>query len=154
MPEGPYLFGVGVTVLAHAGTPVSDTPLSWVRRAITGEIDAIVPYASLIGAHTVLSSYYGVANEDATRLMANFMDAARVHWHGRMDESLVRDGLELAGAHNVDAWDGYYAQVARSEGANTILTVDDDFERVDGVSTEVVLEPEEFAALNDYLDGQ
>lgn len=36
MSDGPYLFDVGVTALAHAGTPVSEGALSYVRKAITG----------------------------------------------------------------------------------------------------------------------
>lgn len=43
MSEGPYLFDVGVVALAHAGTPVSETALSYVTDAIKGTIDAVVP---------------------------------------------------------------------------------------------------------------
>ncbi|USZ67027.1 hypothetical protein NGM10_09825 [Halorussus salilacus] len=152
MSDGPYLFDVGVTALAHAGTPVSDTPLSYVRRAISGEIDAVVPYASLVGAHHVLTGVYGFSNAEASGLMRRFMDANRVHWYDEIDESTVRAGFECAGRENVEGWDGYYARVAVEEGVETILTLDDDFRRIDGVSTEVVLSPEEFAELNDYLD--
>lgn len=152
MSDGPYLFDVGVTALAHAGTPVSETPLSYVRRAIAGEIDAVVPYPSLVGAHHVLTSVYGFSNEDASGLMQRFMDANRVHWHDEMREETVRSGFECAGDANVEGWDGYYARVAIEEGVETILTLDDDFRRVDGVSTEVVLSADEFKRLNEYLD--
>jgi len=151
MSDGPYLFDVGVTALAHAGTPVSETALSYVRQAIAGEIDAIVPYASLIGAHHVLTAVYGFSNEDATALMDRFMDATRVHWYENMPEATVRDGFELAGNVNIDGWDGYYAQVAREEGAATILTIDDDFHRLDDVDATVILSRDEFATLNEYL---
>lgn len=151
MSDGPYLFDVGVTALAHAGTPVSDTPLSYVRRAISGEIDAVVPYASLVGAHHVLSSVYGFSNEEASGLVRRFMDATQVHWYDEIREETVRSGFEYASEANVEGWDGYYASVAVEEGIETILTLDDDFSRVDGISTEVVLSTEEFAKLNDYL---
>lgn len=151
MSDGPYLFDVGVTALAHAETPVSDTALSYVQGAITGEMDAIVPYASLIGAHNVLSSYYGFSNEKASRLMQNFMDAKRIHWYEGMPENIVRAGFTQASELNIDGWDGYYAQVALDEGVKQILTLDDDFDRVDGITADVILSPEEFARLNDYL---
>jgi predicted nucleic acid-binding protein len=153
MSDGPYLFDVGVTALAHAGTPVSETSLSYVRKAISGEIDAVVPYASLVGAHHVLSSVYGFSNEEASGLMQRFMDAKRVHWYDEMPEGTVRAGFECAGKANIEGWDGYYAQVALEAGVETILTLDDDFRRIDGVSTEVVLTPDEFETLNDFLDG-
>lgn len=151
MSEGPYLFDVGVTALAHAGTPVSDPALSYVRKAIAGEIDAIVPYASLVGAHNVLSTYYGFSTESASRIMQNFMDAKRIHWYDGMSQSTVRTAFSRAGELNIDGWDGYYAQVAIEEGAQTILTLDDDFTRLDDVDTEVILSPDEFATLNEFL---
>ncbi len=148
---GPYLFDVGVIALAHTEAPVRETALSYVRDAITGEIEAVVPYPALLGAHTVLTTYYGRSNADASRLLQNFMDAKRIHWYGRMSEDIVRGGFSRAGDANVDGWDGYYAQIASSEGVNTVLTLDDDFERFDAFETEVVLSPEGFAELNRYL---
>jgi hypothetical protein len=52
---------------------------------------------------------------------------------------------------NIDGWDGYYAQVAVAEGVNTVLTIDDDFERVDDFDTEIILSTEEFRELNAFL---
>jgi hypothetical protein len=59
---GPYLFDVVVIPLAHTEPPVRDAALSHVRAAITGEIEAGVPYPAVIGAHTVLRTYYGHSN--------------------------------------------------------------------------------------------
>jgi predicted nucleic acid-binding protein len=151
MSEGPYLFDVGVVALAHAGTPVSEPALDHLRAAISGEIDAVVPYAALVGAHHVLTSFYGFSNERASGLMANLMDATRIHWYDGLPEHVIRSGFDLAGTLNIDGWDGYYAQVALEEGVETILTLDDDFERVDGVDTEVILSPSEFERLNEFL---
>lgn len=151
MSDGPYLFDVGVIALAHAGTPVSESALSYLRDAIAGTIEGVVPYAALVGAHHVLSSYYGFSNERASQLMRNVMDAKRIRWYDEMPERLVRSGFSLAGDLNIDGWDGYYAEVALDEGIGTILTLDDDFESVDGVTTDVILSPEEFATLNDFL---
>lgn len=43
--------------------------------------------------------------------------------------------------------------VAIDEGVNTLLTLDDDFERVDRFVTEVILSPDEFRELNRYLEN-
>lgn len=151
MSDGPYLFDVGVVALAHAGTPVSEPALTHVRDAISGSIDAVVPYAALVGAHHVLTSFYGFSSERASQLMTNLMDATRIHWYDGLSERVVRSGFDIAKDLNVDGWDGYYAQVALEEGVETILTLDDDFERVEGVETEVILTPAEFARLNEFL---
>ncbi|GAB6878511.1 hypothetical protein JCM17823_07850 [Halorubrum gandharaense] len=148
---GPYLFDVGVIALAHSTAPVRDAALSYVREGIAGEIDAVVPYAALFGAHTVLTTYYGYSNTDASRLLRNFMDAKRIHWYDRMPQAVVRGGLSQSSEANIDGWDGYYAQVAIDEGVNTVLTIDDDFERFDEFQTEVILSPDEFAELNRFL---
>lgn len=151
MSEGPYLFDVGVTALAHSDAPVNDTALSYVRRAIAGEIDAVVPYASVVGAHNALTAYYGLSNAHASTLMENFMDAKRIHWYDGLSKETVRSGFSQARELNIGGWDGYYAHVAREEGVDTILTIDDDFEKVAEVDAEVILSPTEFAALNEYL---
>lgn len=148
---GPYLFDVGVIALAHTDAPVRDAALSYVRDAIAGERDAVVPYPAVVGAHTVLTTYYGYSNADASRLLGNFLDAKRIHWYDRMPERVVRDGFARAREENVDGWDGYYAQVAIEEGVNTVLTIDDDFERFDAFETEVILSAEQFRQLDSYL---
>lgn len=148
----PYLFDVGVIALAHTQAPVRDTALSYVREAIAGEIDAIVPYPALFGAHTILTTYYGRSNEDASRLLQNFMDAKRIHWYDGLSEAVVSDGFSRATDANVGGWDGYYVQVAIETGANSILTIDDDFERFGAFETEIVLSPEEFDRLNRFLE--
>jgi predicted nucleic acid-binding protein len=148
---GPYLFDVGVIALAHTASPVRDSALSYVRDAIAGDIDAVVPYPALFGAHAVLTTYYGHSNADASRLLQNFMDAKRIHWYDGMSEDVVRDGFSRASDANVGGWDGYYARVAIDEGVNTVLTIDDDFERFDAFETEVILSAAEFGELNEFL---
>ena len=83
--------------------------LSYVRDAITGDIDAVVPYPALFGAHAVLTTYYGRSNAEASRLMTNFMDASRIHWYDRTPSDVVRGGFARAAEANVGGWDGYYA---------------------------------------------
>ena len=148
---GPYLFDVGVIALAHTESPVREAALSYVRAAIAGEIDAVVPYPAVFGAHTVLTTYYGHTHAEASRLLHNFMDAKRIHWYDTMSEAVVRGGLTHSRDANVNGWDGYYAQIAISEGVNTVLTIDYDFERFDEFETEVILSPEEFRRLDRFL---
>jgi predicted nucleic acid-binding protein len=150
---GPYLFDVGVIALAHTEAPVRDAALSYVRDAIAGDIEAVVPYPALFGAHAVLTTYYGRSNADASRLLQNFMDARRIHWYDGMPGDVVRGGFSRARDADADGWDGYYAQVAVDEGVNTVLTLDEDFERFDAFDTEVVLSGEEFGELNAFLGG-
>jgi len=149
--DGPYLFDVGVIALAHTEAPVRDAALSYVRDGIAGEIEAVVPYPALFGAHTVLTTYYGRSNADASRLLQNFLDAKRIHWYDEMSEDAVRSGFSQSSEANVGGWDGYYAQVAIEEGITTVLTIDDDFERFDVFETEIILSPDEFSELNRFL---
>ncbi len=67
--DEPYLFDVGVIAFAHTAAPVRGAAVSYLRDAITGNIDAIVPYPAVFGAHTVLTTYYGRSNADASQLL-------------------------------------------------------------------------------------
>ena len=70
-----------------------------------------------------------------------------------MSQDVVREGFARASGANVDGWDGYYAQVAIAEGVNTVLTLDEDFDRFDAFDTEVILSPEQYRELNEFLGG-
>jgi predicted nucleic acid-binding protein len=153
MSEGPYLFDVSLIALAHAGTPVSEPALQYVRQAVEGQIDAVVPHAALIGAQHTLRNVYRFSNAEAARLMTQFRDARRIHWYEDMPERLLRESLDLAGIKNIDGWDGYYGAAAQREGVETILTLDDDFERVTDVTCEVLLDTEQFQTLTDYIES-
>jgi len=150
---GPYLFDVGVIALAHTEAPVRESALSYVRDAIAGEIDAVVPYPAVFGAHVVLTTYYGRSNSEATRLLGNFIDASQIRWCDRLSEDTVRAALTRASEANIGGWDGYYAQIAVEEAVNTVLTIDDDFKRFDDFETEIILSAEQFRELNAFLGG-
>jgi predicted nucleic acid-binding protein len=153
--RGPYLFDVGVIAVGHADTPVSEESLSWIRRAVTGDIDAVVPRSAVFGAQIVLSEYYGFSNAAASRLMENFLDSERVHWYPEITEALAESALSTAGSTSVDAWDGYYAAVAEREGVGTVLTTDHDFRDIvgDDIDVHVVLDEADQRRLTAYLDG-
>lgn len=152
MSDGPYLFDVSLIALAHAGTPVSDPALRYVRQAVNGEIDAVVAHPALIGTHHTLRNVYRFSNAEASRLMAQFRDARRIHWYEGIPDEILHESLDLAGAENIDGWDGYYGVVAQTEGVETILTLDADFERVGGVTCDVILDTKQFETLTAYID--
>lgn len=146
-----FLFDVGVVALAHSRTPMSGTALGYVRDAVRGDLDAVVPYSALFGAHHVLDRNYGFSRDEATHVLTNFLGARRVHWYDGPNGSDTQYGLDLAGEHNIEGWDGYYAHVARVTDATTVVSLDDDFERVDGLSVEIPLTDEEHDTLHEYL---
>lgn len=147
----PVLFDVGVVALAHSGAPMSGTALEYVRAAIRGELDAVVPYTVLFGAHHILRLDYGFSRAEATYVLTNFLDARRVNWYTGPTGTDSREGLSLAGEHNIDGWDGYYARVVQATGASTVVGLDDDFERVEGLDVEIPLTDAERTRLHDYL---
>jgi predicted nucleic acid-binding protein len=146
---------VGVTALAHAApaTPGHESALEHVRRAIRGERETVVPYPAVVGAHHVLRDVYRMPRAEASDRLAGFVAAERPHWYDTATEADIEAALSIAGTHNIDAWDGYYAHVARNTGASTVITLDDDFERVGELSADIVLSSAEFADLSAYIDG-
>lgn len=148
--DGPVLFDVGVVALAHSDTPMRETSLGYVRDAIRGDIDAVVPYQAVYGAHHILNYDYGFSNAEATRVLTNFLDARQIHWYAGPNGPDTRNGLALSGEHNIEGWDGYYAHVALTTGATTVITLDDDFERIDGLSVEIPLTEDEYKRFHEY----
>lgn len=151
---GDTLLDVGVIALAHTNPeiPGHEVALEHVRQAIRGDERTVVPYPAVIGAHHVLRDIYRMPRAEASHRLSGFVDAKRPRWYGAITAREVDGALTIAGEHNIDAWDGYYAHVARETGARTVLTLDDDFERADGLSVEVILSPDEFGELSASLD--
>lgn len=152
MSQGPYLFDVGPIALAHAGTPVSDTSLDYVRSAINGDIEAIVPYPAIIGAHHVLRGNYYLKNETASELMSNFIDAGNIYWYEDISRGTIERALSYSGEYNIEGWDGYYTTVAMNTGARTILTIDERLERIDDLNVEYMLTEAQHITLNEFLE--
>lgn len=148
-----YLFDVGPIALAHAATPVSEVALEYVREAIQGRMRAIIPHPAVIGAHHILRNVYRIKNETASDLMMNLLSAKSIEWFKNISESMIRRGLETAGIYNIQGWDGYYASIAKETDTDVVLTIDkDDFDTLPFVETEPVLNNEQMAELNSFLD--
>jgi predicted nucleic acid-binding protein len=149
--DGPALFEVGVIALSHSGTPMSDTALEYVRQAVHGDLDAVVPYAAVYGAHHILCAVYNFTVHEATHVLTNFLSAEEIHWYAGPNAQQGRAGLDVAGEHNINGWDGYYATVAREEGIGTVITVDTDFDRIDGLNAVIPLSKEERNQFTTYF---
>ena len=141
--QEPVLFEVGAIALSHSSAPMNDTALEYVRQAVHGDLDAVVPYAAVYGAHHILCNVYNFAVDEATHVLTNFLDAQEIQWYGGPNAPETRTGLKVADEHNIDGWDGYYATVARETDVKTVLTVDTDFARIDGLDTVIPLSEEE-----------
>jgi predicted nucleic acid-binding protein len=150
--DGPVLFEVGVIALSHSGTPMSDTALEYVRQAVHGDLDAVVPYAAVYGAHHILYAVYNFTVHEATHVLTNFLSAEEIHWYAGPNALESRTGLDVASEHNIDGWDGYYATAAREAGIETVITVDTDFNRIDGLNAVIPLSKEERNQFTTYFE--
>ncbi|MFA1612431.1 type II toxin-antitoxin system VapC family toxin [Halobellus rubicundus] len=150
--SGPYLFDVGPIALAHAGTPVSETALEYIRPAIQGEVTAIVPYPAVVGAHHVLRGTYYLKNRTASELMQNFIESTNIYWYNEFSYDILNNSFEYSTIYNIEGWDGYFAQVAEESGASAIVTVDERFENLDHIRAELILSEKEKEVLNEFLE--
>lgn len=153
MNEERYLFDVSGLALALTDTPVSERYLEYVRKSIAGEVTGIIPNSVLIGTYHILRGVYNFSKADAERVITNLTDANRIQWYERISITQAEEGLKCARRYSIDGWDGYYVEIARETGA-TVLTTDDDFEDVDGINAEILLDDEDFERLNEYMASE
>ncbi len=69
-----------------------------------------------------------------------------------MSKDILRESLSILQDISIDGWDSYYARVAQITEANKIITLDDDFDKVPGLESDVILSKRQFRILDDYLD--
>ena len=153
MSSPKYVFDVSAIALSHAGTPVSDPALRYLKSAIRGEVIGILPSSAVIGAHHILRKAYHIRRDVASDILGNLQTARQLEWYESISSQLLNASLETTAETNINAWDGYYSQIVRETNADKILTLDDDFERVGGVDYEVLLTESEFTQLDEFIEN-
>jgi predicted nucleic acid-binding protein len=142
---GDYLFDTGVIVLAIADTDVSDGPYEYLRAAVYGEIDVVIPTPVLIGAYHILVNDYDFDKQNAEYAISNILERDCIEWWTGPNKDTVEEGLKTSVQLNIEGWDGYYAHIAEVSGISTIVGIDDDLDRIDGIEFEHPMSQEEKA---------
>jgi len=152
-PPEPILWDVGALVLAVAETPVSDRAEDLLYASIRGDVESIIPPSAVIGAELILASHYGFSHDDAGFATQKLLKSTNVRYPAGPTQQTGNKGLMFTREYNMNGWDGYYAHLYVREGASTLLTIDDDFQDIDKINDEILLDEAEFKQLNDYLDS-
>ena len=151
-PE-PIMFDVGVTVLALAETPVSEEAEQALYAGISGEIDVAIPTSVAIGTEHMLSAVYGFSHDDAGYLVQNFLDAGYLSNPAGPSLEQTTESMQISREHNLGGWDAYYAQTYQDIEAKTLFTTDGDFQRIQWVNDEVILDDDQFEELNEFINN-
>ncbi len=100
------------------------------EAAAAGRFTLVVPDLVIAELAYVLVSV-GVAQAEASALLGRILDLPGVQV---LDETLLRDAVDLWGAGRLDFADAYLAALARRVTASGILSFDRDLDRVPGVT--------------------
>jgi predicted nucleic acid-binding protein len=151
--RAPYLLDVHTIALAHGRGPHHETALSYIRRGMRGEIPVVVTMPTIVGSQHILHAFYNFSWDEAGRILLGFTESPAIHWYEGLSLETARSALRLSRKYGIEGWDAYTVAVARREGYPTIVTTDNDFEQVEGVSVEYVLTPEEAAELSEWYES-
>jgi predicted nucleic acid-binding protein len=106
----------------------------------------------VVGAHHVFRGCYYLKNETASELMQNFIESSNIYWYKDFTYTHLNQAFDYSSQYNIEGWDGYFAKAAEEAGANTIITIDERFERIDHIQQELVLSDDEKRELNEFLE--
>ena len=151
-PPEPILWDVGALVLAAAETPVSDRAEDLLYASIRGDVESIIPPSAVIGTELMLASHYGFSHDDAGYTAQQLLKSTHIRYPGGPNQETGNKGLMFTREHNMNGWDGYYAHLYVRENASTLLTIDNDFESIEKINDEILLDEDDFEELNEYLD--
>jgi len=146
-----YFLDVSAVALSHAMTPYSRPALDYVQRGIAGEIEVVMPYEVLYGAQHQLEMRYNLSNPEASHRMLNLYAADSLRWVS-MDSDTANAGLHRSKNANIEAWDGFFAEMALQADTSAIVSLDNDFERIEGPRHENPLTPEQAKKLHQYIE--
>ncbi len=153
MNDGPLVYEVGPLTLAFTETPVSERFLEYVRKAVYGEVEAIIPNAAMIGAYHNLRRVYNFRRGDAANIVTNLTESKRIQWYSKISTSNLNEGLKHAHECSIEGWDGYFVDLTIDTGG-TLLTIDTGIEELDRVASINPMDEEDYSRLNEYLKAE
>ena len=109
----------------HPGFPYISVHI---EPGFTGERQLLVFDYLPLRAHWVLTSRWGISEEEARRALISFLEQP-ILLVGATKET-VRRAYEIAREKQHDVFDCFYISLARDNNATHLLTTDTDFERL------------------------
>ena len=143
---------VGLIVLSHCENPAKLEAIDFIEKVFTGEIRAVIPVSSFIGAYHIMVHYLKINPDEAAKELVDTLSLGTmdVFYEEISIESAV-EALLFAREFKVESWDGYIVSLARKFETDAIFTIDKRLTKVKGIKVIVPISEETLSEYHRWL---
>ncbi|RLE69708.1 MAG: hypothetical protein DRJ45_06340 [Thermoprotei archaeon] len=139
---------VGIIVLSHCENPVKNDVLDFIEKIFLGEINAVIPLSTFIGAYHIMTKYLRIKREVVKEELLKTLEIRSPFFIQDILIDHVIAGIKYASKYNIEGWDGYLISLADSLGASIIYTIDKKLRRVKHISIVIPISRENLKKYN------
>jgi len=148
------ILDVGIIVLAiEKNNPVRSKYLGILEDCIKGRIVSYIPLTVILGAYHVLVKVFKADRNITRNKLLSLMQAKKIRWIPEISSNVTKRAIEYASVYDFESWDGYLLALMRDFDIPVIYTIDEDFQRVNDIEVEGLLNQEEKDKLNAYINA-
>jgi predicted nucleic acid-binding protein len=125
---------VGIIVPICFQNPLKDLAADFLAETLLERRRAIIPVTSIIGAYHVATRYLRAPKLAVKKVLEGLLRTRSPALYGQVLPEVAEDALNYAAAYRIESWDGYLIALARSLGAKTVYSIDEELEKVPEVS--------------------
>ena len=120
---------VGPIVISHCENPAKEAMTSFLGDVLSGKIPALIPVTAFLGAYHILTRYLKIRREDALLALEETLNIDSPAFYEGITRTEVKNALKIASINNIESWDGFLINLARSFNTRVIYTIDQRLER-------------------------
>ncbi|MGQ4834178.1 MAG: type II toxin-antitoxin system VapC family toxin [Candidatus Asgardarchaeia archaeon] len=144
---------VGPIVLSHCENPAKNEAIDFIERVILGEINAVIPLTTFIGAYHIMTRYLRINREKAANELLATLELRSPVFLGDLSIDETISAIRNAFNFNIDGWDGYLVTLAEKIGASIIYTIDKKLAKVKHLSIVTPISEHTLKIYHDWLSA-
>jgi len=114
--------------------PLRDDALEFMEEVLSRKNLAAIPAAAFLGAYHIATRYLGCAKDLVAKEIKETLSVSSSAFVEDIPIEIVNEAVDIAGAYNIESWDGYLVSLARSFRAPVIYSLDESFGKIPDVS--------------------
>ena len=144
---------IGPVVLSHCENPAKDEAIDFIKKVISGEINAIIPLTAFIGAYHVMTRYLRINCKEVADELLTTLELRSPVFFGDLSIDETISAIRSAFNFNINGWDGYLVALAEKIGASIIYTIDKKLTKVKHLSIIIPISEKTLRIYHDWLSA-
>jgi len=115
---------VGPIVVSHCENPAKEAMTNFLEAVLCGDIPAVIPVTAFLGAYHILTKYLKISRQDALIALEETLNVDSPAFYEGITRTETKNALKISSINNIESWDGFLLNIARSFNTKVVYTID------------------------------